>query len=265
MGNTVPDNIRFDDGAAYERMMGTWSRITGSAFLDWVQPPRGLRWLDVGCGNGAFTQLLVERCAPAAVTGMDPSEAQLAYARSRAGTQSATYLPGDAMQLPLADAQFDAAVMALVLFFVPDPLRGAAEMARVVREGGLLCAYLWDVPGGGLPHELLRDEMRALGMPVASPPSAEVSELSRLRAVTEAAGWRQVETTTLDAQRTFRDFDDAWETSILGSTIRSQVENMPAADREELKARVRARCRPDAQGRVTFRARANAVKGRVAR
>ena len=61
--------IRFDDGASYERMMGVWSRLAGGIFLDWLAPPRGLRWIDVGCGNGAFTELLVERFAPVHVQG----------------------------------------------------------------------------------------------------------------------------------------------------------------------------------------------------
>lgn len=85
--------IRFDDGAAYERYMGKWSQLAGEAFLDWLAPAPGLRWLDVGCGNGAFTEMLAERCAPASVEGIDPSEAQLAYARvfrsrKRAGTKA---------------------------------------------------------------------------------------------------------------------------------------------------------------------------------
>ena len=70
--------IRFDDGAGYERMMGTWSRLAGEVFLDWLKPASGLRWIDIGCGNGAFTELVAERCAPAGIHGIDPSEAQLA-------------------------------------------------------------------------------------------------------------------------------------------------------------------------------------------
>jgi len=67
--------IRFDDGAAYERMMGIQSQLAGNIFLDWLAPRSGLRWIDIGCGNGAFPELLVERCAPAQVQGIDPSEA----------------------------------------------------------------------------------------------------------------------------------------------------------------------------------------------
>jgi trans-aconitate methyltransferase len=67
--------ITFEDGALYEQTMGTWSRLAGAVFLDWLAPPPGLAWIDVGCGNGAFTEVLVARAAPAEVQGIDPSEA----------------------------------------------------------------------------------------------------------------------------------------------------------------------------------------------
>ena len=60
------------------------------------------------------------------------------------------------MALPFGDDSFDAAVMALVLFFVPEPAQGVAEMARVVRPGGLVAAYLWDFGGGGFPFSSRR-------------------------------------------------------------------------------------------------------------
>src|SRR3954469_19632463 len=126
---TVSDQIRFDDGAAYERYMGEWSRLAGETFLDWLAPKSGLRWLHVGCGNGAFTEMLVERCVPLSVQGIDPSEGQLAYARTRPASRVAQFRQGDAMALPFPDHVFDAAVMPLVIFFVPDPTKGVTEMA----------------------------------------------------------------------------------------------------------------------------------------
>src|SRR6266436_2929791 len=95
--------IRFDDGAAYERMMGAWSRLVGDIFIDWLAPRSGLRWIDVGCGTGAFSELLVERCAPAEVQGIDPSEAQLAFARTRPAARLAQFGPGNAMALPFSE------------------------------------------------------------------------------------------------------------------------------------------------------------------
>ncbi len=96
--------IRYDNGVAYERMMGTWSRAAGEIFLDWLTPSRRLRWIDVGCGTGAFTELLVERCAPERIEGVDPSEAQLSFARARRVGQIAKFHRGDALALPFSDA-----------------------------------------------------------------------------------------------------------------------------------------------------------------
>jgi ubiquinone/menaquinone biosynthesis C-methylase UbiE len=145
--------IRFDDGAAYEQMMGAWSRIAGETFLDWLAPRSGLRWVDIGCGNGAFTELIVERCAPAEVQGIDPSEGQLAYARKRSAARVAKFSQGEATALPFSSESFDAAIMALVIFFVPDPAEGVREMVRVVRPGGTVAACAWDIVGGGFPME----------------------------------------------------------------------------------------------------------------
>src|SRR5215203_5139702 len=116
--------IRFDDGAAYEEFMGKWSRLAGAEFLRWLAPQSGWRWLDVGCGNGAFTEMLVDRCAPVSVDGIDPSEAQLAYARTRIGSRVAQFHQGDAMALPFPGDAFEAAAMPLVIFFVPEPAKG---------------------------------------------------------------------------------------------------------------------------------------------
>jgi ubiquinone/menaquinone biosynthesis C-methylase UbiE len=77
--------IRFEDGGAYERNMGTWSRLAGDVFLDWLPPRPGLRWIEIGCGSGAFSELLIDRCAPAEVCGIDPLAEQFALARARSG------------------------------------------------------------------------------------------------------------------------------------------------------------------------------------
>jgi SAM-dependent methyltransferase len=259
----VTGQIRFDDGAAYERYMGEWSRLTGETFLDWLAPESGLRWLDVGCGNGAFTEMLVERCAPASVHGIDPSESQLAYARSRPAARGAQFRQGDAMRLPFPDDTFDAAVMPLVIFFVPDPARGVAEMARVVCPGGTVSAYAWDMEGGGFPYRALHDEMRELGGTVPVPPSPEASRIDALRDLWAGAGLDAVETREINVRRTFADFEDYWTTVLGGASVRQQLAAMASEELALLKARMRDRLPAETDGRITYGARANAVKGRV--
>ena len=160
--------IRFTDGEAYERGMGPWSQLVGEVFLDWLAPRSGLRWIDIGCGNGSFTALAAQRSAPAEIQGIDPSEAQIAFARARPGARDATFRLGDAMALPFDTGQFDVAVMALVLFFVPDPAKAVAEMTRVVAPGGTVAAYVWDIFGGGLPTLPIQAELLEFGLPPLS-------------------------------------------------------------------------------------------------
>ena len=254
--------IVFDDGAAYDRYMGAWSRLVAAKFLDWLEPRPGLRWLDVGCGNGAFSMMISERCAPAMINGIDPSEAQLAFARTRLPPPMAQFERGDAMALPFGDDSFDAAVMPLVIFFVPDPALGVAEMARVVRAGGAVASYSWDMPGGGFPYAAVNEELRAMNIATASAPSPDASRIDRLVELWTGAGLEDIETREIVVERTFADFDDYWQTIIGGPSAGRQLRGLPDADRARFTARLRERLpAPDASGALTLSARANAIRG----
>ena len=254
--------FRFDDGAAYERMMGTWSRLAGQIFLDWLAPEPGLRWLDVGCGNGAFSELIVERCQPTQVDGIDPSEGQLAFARTRPASRLAQFRQGDAMALPFPDNSFDAAVMALVIFFVPEPAKGLAEMARVVRAGGTIAAYAWDMVGGGFPLEPIFAELRPMNVAPPKAPSEDASRMENLRTLWSATAATEIETRVIKVNRTFASFDEFWNIAMT-SSVGTVIGKMPANDIEQLRSRVRGRLQSDSAGRVTGTAHANAIKGRA--
>ena len=258
-------SIRFEDGDAYERGMAPWSRLAGQEFLDWLAPPAKLRWLDVGCGTGAFTELIASRCTPSEMQGIDPNEAQLAVARQQPSVRGAVFVQGDAMGLPFKRHRFDAAVMALVIFFVPDPAKGVAEMVRVTRPGGLVAAYAWDLLGGGFPFDPIWEETRAAGITPLLPPCPSVGGLEVLRALWERAGLEAVATREIMVERTFSTFDEYWATSTITGGVRPPLDAMTPEEREKLKASVRARLPADSMGRVMRRARANAIRGLVPR
>lgn len=253
--------IRFDDGAAYERMMGRWSALVGEQFLDWLAAPPGGHWLDVGCGNGAFTALLLQRQAPARISAFDPAPGQLAYARQRLAEGAPVHWgQADALQLPVADASHDAAVMALVLFFVPEPARGLAEMVRAVRPGGRVAAYHWDMLEGGFPLAAIGAELKRRGVPPLLPPSVEVSTLAASEALWRDGGLAEVRSTQFTVEREFSDFEDYWQAAASSNTLRPMFAQLDAAALAELKAAVRTRLGADA-GPLRIRARANAVCG----
>jgi SAM-dependent methyltransferase len=255
--------IRFEDGAAYERGMGGWTRLAGEKFLDWLAPSAGLRWIDIGCGTGAFTELLIRRCAPSSVSGIDPSPAQLDFARTRPGMDGATFQHGDAMALPFPDASFEAASMALVLFFVPDPAKGVSEMVRVVRPGGTVSAYVWNFVAAGFPYGVIQDALRAHGVTPPLPPHPEVAQEDALRTLWTDSGLDSVKTRTITVQRSFRDFDDFWTVSTGSGALKATLAALPPATVDAVKAQVRPRLTEAADGQVTHTASAAAVTGRV--
>jgi SAM-dependent methyltransferase len=168
------------------------------------------------------------------------------------------------MALPFPADRFDAAVMALVIFFVPDPAKGVAEMARVVRPGGIVCAYAWDMLSGGFPFEPIRAEMRTLGREAPLPPSPDASRLDALRDLWTAAGLEAVETREITVRRTYDDFDHFWNTTTGMGSTRATLAGMDEAAVARFKDGVRARLPAGERGTITYGARANAVKGRVA-
>lgn len=262
----MPDETpMFSDGAAYERLMGRWSQKVGQRFLDWLAPAPGQDWLDVGCGNGAFTEVIAAHDPSARLTGIDPAAAQIAYARQRPGTAGARFDAGDAQALPYGDASFDLAVMGLVIAFVPDPARGVAELVRVTRPGGTVATYMWDLPGGGLPLAPLFGALVAMGYPHPTPPSARISEQAALAQLWRASGLADVKSETIRITVTFDDFEDFWQSNTLTQGPQAAVmRGLSDAERQQLRARLRDSLPTDASGRIAYPAVANAVRGRRA-
>ncbi|HEX2526390.1 MAG TPA: methyltransferase domain-containing protein [Geminicoccus sp.] len=253
-------------GEVYEPYVGRWSRKVAPRFLAWLDVPAGARWLDVGCGTGALTGAILEHHAPASVLGIDPSEGFLFHARQHVLDERAAFRPGDAQALPVEDGAFDAVASALVLNFVPDPSRAAAEMRRATRMGGRVAAYVWDYADGMQLMRRFWDAAMALD-PAGAGAKDEALRFGLcrpepLRALFGQAGLRDVEVTTIDVPTVFRDFDDYW-TPFLGGQAPAPAYCMSLSEdrRAALRQRLRATLPVEADGSIRLAARAWAVQG----
>lgn len=169
------------------------------------------------------------------------------------------------MDLPFGADRFDAATMALVLGFLPDPAKGVSEMARVVRPGGLVAAYTWDQLDGGYPFEPILREIRAMGVTPILPPSPDSSRLEALHGLWAGAGLVGVETKAIPVRRVFNDFDDFWHVNTITGPLRATLGTMDGGAISALQDRVRASLPADDQGRIAYGSVAHAAKGQIPR
>ena len=77
------------------------------------------------------------------------------------------------------------------------------------------------------------------------------------------AGLADVETREITVQRTFDDFDDFFSATLLSPNVGAAFNKLTPAQAEEIRSKLRRRMPADAAGRITYGARANAIKGRV--
>ena len=198
------------------------------------------------------------------VVGIDPSDDQLAYARMQPGAKIADFRVGDARDLPFADASFDVAIMALVISFLANPATAVSQMARVVRSGGWVATYMWDIPGGGTPVDPVYVEMESMGMTSVRPSNSEASRLEAMQELWRKAGLDSIETYVIRIPVLFSDFNDFWNSNAAPIGPQGKlIAGMSAAAKEELRARLCRRLPIASDGRIVYESWANAVKGRV--
>ncbi len=108
-------------------------------------PRDGGHVLDVAAGTGLVSAELLRRGFR--VTALDQSPEMLAVARARLGGR-AEVVEASAESLPFEDAHFDHLTVTYLFRYVDDPGATLAELARVVRPGGLVASLEFGVPGG---------------------------------------------------------------------------------------------------------------------
>ena len=251
----------------YEAFMGRWSRHVAVQFLDWLEISDGLDWLDVGCGAGMLSQTIVEKCAPGSVTGVDPLEGSIGYAKAHRANAGISFKVGDAQDIPFEDSAFDTVVSGLMIKFVPDKLRAIDEMKRVARPGGRIALYDWDMERN---RNMTRHFWQAVadvapelteGRATDRPPTKETGTVGdKFR----EAGLTQVEERNFSFTAHFTNFDDYWHPMThnvqnVGRFYQTLAEDKRAA----IHDRIRDTLPFSADGSVSFESQASAVKGRA--
>jgi SAM-dependent methyltransferase len=250
-------------GQSYEHYMGRWSRRIAAKFIDWVAPPAGADWLEIGCGTGALTQAVLAKASPGSMLATDQSADFVAHAGAEIMDDRAAFQVADAAELPCPEATIDVVTSGLVLNFIPDRQKAFAEMRRVLRPGGMAAFYVWDYPGGGMGF------IHAFWKAAATldPGARDLDESARfpfcqpegLTGLCAAAGAPDPEIAAIEEVTRFPSFEAFWHPFTLGAgPAPGYVQSLSDARRQQLKDSLAARL--GETGAVTLPARAWAVK-----
>jgi SAM-dependent methyltransferase len=262
---TAPAADVWASGDAYEPYVGRWSRLVAREFLTWLAAARDARWLDVGCGTGALTEVILSDAAPTHVQAVDSSLSYVLFARSRVRDRRAAFMVADARSLPQPAQSVDVAVSGLALNFIPQPDVALAEMARAARAGGIVAVYVWDYAGQMQLMRYFWDAVVAL-----DPRASELDEARRfpichpaaLEAHFRGAQLQGVESLAIDVPTRFRDFDDYWRPFLGGQgPAPAYTTGLSEERRAALRERIRAALPIAADGSIDLVARAWAVRG----
>jgi SAM-dependent methyltransferase len=133
--------------------------------------PHGARVLDVATGAGALLAIALREGADAIGIDFSPGMVRVAQDRAAAIRPGERALVMDGQALDFSGASFDAAFSMFGVFMFPDPLAGFAEIARVLRPGGLAVIAVWQNAGGAGPAQLFQEAARRLfpDRPVPTP------------------------------------------------------------------------------------------------
>jgi SAM-dependent methyltransferase len=198
---------------AYDRYMGRYSVPLAPRFLEFARSA-GTPVLDVGCGPGALTSVLVDVHGPEAVSAVDPSEPFVAAARDRHAGVRVERAPAEA--LPFASGEFAAAFAQLVVHFMSDPVAGIREMARVTRPGGVVAACVWNLAGDDSPLGTFWEAARELDPSVSDESGLAGAAEGQLAELFVSAGLDGVEDGAVVVSVWHTSFDEWWEPYTLG-------------------------------------------------
>ena len=261
----VPD--RWAAGATYEDFMGRWSRLVAPRFLEWLQVPRGVHWLDAGCGTGSLAQAICRHADPASVVGCDPAGPFIDFARERNPDPRVSFVVAGIGTLPSRPGGYGSVSSLFALNFFPGGEAAVQELRSLASRDGTVSACVWDY-GDGM--QFLR---RFWDAAVAVDPSARaldegqrfpVCRPEALKALFRGAGLADVRSEPLVVPTVFASFDDYWR-PLRGGTgpAPTYVASLPADRRDALERTLAHTLPAGPDGTIALTARAWAVRGTV--
>lgn len=238
--------------AAYNSLWSPAIQPLGERLLEHLPLAGAEHVIDVGTGAGALLPAIRRAAAGAAILGIDRSEGMLELARQRHDGPLALM---DAQSLDLPNDRFDVAIVAFVLFHLPDPQRCLEEVFRVLKPGGEVGTATWGVERLAAANVIWDEELTVAGAATFQLPATDnracCNSEMRMTRLLERAGFTQISTWTESLEHRWQP-EDHFEYQ-LRSTSRLRLQSLDAARRDNCLRRVRVRLATAGDEQYIFR------------
>jgi ubiquinone/menaquinone biosynthesis C-methylase UbiE len=229
--------------SAYDRLFGQVSQRFLPPLLTAARLRPGMRVLDIATGTGLAAEATLAEVGPAGhVTAADISSAMVEKARERLGrAPNVAMAVEDGQALSFPDASFEVVLCSMGLMFFPDPAKGLAEFFRVLRPGGRAAVSVNTVPERSFNGRInVAIGRYAPSLAEAAARTFSLGSETRLRAMFDAAGLRDVEIGTEPHRFTLPSFDAYFEPVERGGASSGQVYiALPAEVRQAVREEIR--------------------------
>ena len=234
--DTIPEN--------YERYLVPLAfDFTGADLARRVaaRSDRPVAALEVACGTGVSTEHLAHALpAGSTLVATDLNAAMVDFAaRARPGLPGVSYTAADALDLPYQDDNFDLVACQFGLALFLDRAMGMAEMARVLRPGGLLALNIWDGfdanPAVGVINEVIKGFFDSDPPGFLDVPFGTIDEAAG-RALFEGAGLTNIEVAQVAEHIAVHDYQRPGRGFITGNPIILELRERATVDPEQVVA-----------------------------
>lgn len=222
----------------------------------------GMRVLDLGSGTGYPALLGAQTVGPGgSVTGIDLAEQMLDVARRKAALlklTNVTFRTGDVTTLPFDANSFDAVTSRFCLMFLPDILKAAAEIARVLKSGGWLAAAVWSTPDKNPSIRLSMEAIKqVVELPPPDPTAPGIFRLAKpgeLAGMLQQAGLTDVAEQEFLAEWSYASAEEYYASLMeLAAPIQNLMATLSADQMQDVKRRIiQAAAQYRRGGRITF-------------
>jgi ubiquinone/menaquinone biosynthesis C-methylase UbiE len=152
MNSASSFSISGDESERYEQFVAPVMRPFVEALVARAELAPGMSVLDVACGTGFVARRAIEAVGVSGqVVGLDLNPVMIAMAQGTPAPGDIQWIEASALDMPVADAGFDAVLCQQGIQFMPDRSGALREMHRVARDGGIVAATFF-TPLAGQPY-----------------------------------------------------------------------------------------------------------------